>query len=327
MKQRLCAGLLASLITLLPGQFATAQGAKSVAGVKVSKDFDLQGHRGARGLLPENTLAGFTRALKIGVTTLELDLGITKDGVVVIHHDAYLNPGMTRNSNGEWVKDKSSLLGELDYAELSTFDVGEINPDSSYAKRFPFQKSAGFQKIPKLSDLFELVAASGNTNVRFNIETKLAPGQDSKTVSPERFVSLMLEVIKAHKMQTRVAIQSFDWRTLQLVQKQAPGIPTVYLTAQQRWLDNIGVGQAGTTGWTAGFDVDDHNGSVPELVKAAGGKVWSPYHRELTEKLVSEAHELGLKVIPWTVNNPKDVRKIIAMDVDGLITDYPNLYE
>ena len=162
-------------------------------------------------------------------------------------------------------------------------------------------------------------------DVQFNIETKINPQTPDATVTPDAFVEALLTVINKHGMSDRVTIQSFDWRTLQLVQKQAPDIPTVYLTAQQKWLDNIAIGQTGTSGWTAGFDVDDYAGSIPKMVKSAGGRVWSPFYREVTPELVKEAHQEGLKVIPWTVNDPDDFKRLIKMGVDGIITDYPDM--
>ncbi|WP_085910076.1 glycerophosphodiester phosphodiesterase [Kiloniella majae] len=291
----------------------------------VKENFDLQGHRGARGVAPENTLAGFSKALELGVTTLELDTGVTKDGIVVIHHDAYLNPNIARDSDGKWVQDKFLVLKTMNYDELAQFNVGELKPGTKYAERFSQQKSEEFQAIPKLADLFDLVQKSGNGVVRFNIETKINPTSPRATVGPDDFAKALLAVIEQHNMQDRVSIQSFDWRTLQIVQKEAPEIPTVYLTAQQKWLDNIATGQDRTSGWTAGFDVDDYKGSIPKMVKSAGGSVWSPFYRELTPELLSEAHQEGLKVIPWTVNDPEDFTRLIKMGVDGIITDYPDL--
>ncbi|WP_120495428.1 glycerophosphodiester phosphodiesterase [Kiloniella sp. EL199] len=320
---------LGAVVLCFMSGFGQVAGAETVSlnllDLGAKENFDLQGHRGARGLAPENTLAGFSKALEFGVTTLELDTGVTKDGVVVIHHDAYLNPNITRDSGGKWVEDKFLVLMTMNYDQIAQFNVGKLRPGTKYAERFSRQQSEEFQVIPKLADLFELVKKSDNETVRFNIETKINPELPRATVGPDDFAKALLTVIEQYNMQDRVSIQSFDWRTLQIVQKEASDIPTVYLTAQQKWLDNIAMGQDGTSGWTADFDIDDYEGSVPKMVKSAGGSVWSPFYRELTSELLNEAHEQGLKVIPWTVNNREDFALLVKMGVDGIITDYPNL--
>jgi glycerophosphoryl diester phosphodiesterase len=281
--------------------------------------FDLQGHRGARGLAPENTLPAFERALEIGVTTLELDIGVTADGIVVIHHDPHLNPAITRDPGGQWLAgSKGPLIKSLTLAQLQAYDVGRINPEAPYAKTFITQQARDGTRVPTLASLFERVKALGAREVRFNIETKLNPAQPDDTVSAEAMTRALLKVIQDAGMTQRVTIQSFDWRTLQLVQQMAAAIPCVYLTVQTANNDNV---RDGT--WTAGLKIGDH-ASVPKLVKAAGGAVWSPNGGALTEALVKEAQALALKVIPWTINNPADMERLIAWGVDGIITDYPD---
>ncbi len=281
--------------------------------------FDLQGHRGTRGLEPENTLPAFERALRIGVTTLELDIGITADGAVVISHDPYLNPTITRDATGKWLAGtQGPLIRSLTLTQLQTYDIGRINPDTPYARSLGTQQPRDGTHMPTLASLFQRVNDLDAKDVRFNIETKLNPGQPDDTVGPEAMTRVLLQVIDAAGMARRVAIQSFDWRTLQLVQRLAPDIPTVYLTVQTANSDNV---RDGT--WTAGWKIADH-GSVPRLVKAAGGAAWSPNAGAVTEALVREAQALGLKVIPWTVNNPADMERMVGWGVDGLITDYPD---
>jgi glycerophosphoryl diester phosphodiesterase len=279
--------------------------------------FDLQGHRGARGLAPENTLAAFRRALTEGVSTLELDIGLTRDGVVVIHHDEALNPAFARNPDGTWIG-QPLLLRELDLAQLRRFDVGRMRPGTDYASRHPEQRAADGQAVPTLAELFAMVEAAGARDVRFNIETKLSPLKPERTAGPDAMVAALLEVVAAHRMQGRVTVQSFDWRTLALVQARAPAIPTIYLTARQSWLDNI------DPRWNAGMLLKEH-GSVPRMIKAAGGAAWSPYHGDLDKSALAEAHSLGLKVVPWTVNLPAGMERLVDLGVDGLITDRPDL--
>ena len=280
--------------------------------------FDLQGHRGARGLAPENTLPAFERALALGVTTLELDVGVTADGGVVVAHDPYLNPAITRDATGEWLAGpRGPLLRSLTFAQLQAYDVGRLRAGTGYASTFATQVPRDGTRVPTLAAVFDLVKAR-KADVRFNIETKAFPSRPEDTVAPEVMTQALLAVIQQAGMQSRVAIQSFDWRTLQLVQKLAPAIPTVYLTTQSATNDN-----SADPAWTAGLRIAEH-GSVPRMVKAAGGAVWSPNGPAVTEALVKEAQALGLKVVPWTINNPADMERLIAWGVDGLITDYPD---
>ncbi len=286
--------------------------------------FDLQGHRGARGLAPENTLPAFERALALGVTTLELDIAITRDGVPVIHHDTTLNPDTTRNASGQWLAQRGPAIHALTWAQLQAYDVGRLKPDSDYGRRYPEQQALDGARIPRLADLFDLVKRSGNDQVRFAIETKLTPDKPEETPAPEAFAQAVVGEIRKAGMARRSQILSFDWRTLQIVQRIAPEIPTVYLSAQQRWLDNIGADRAEGSRWTAGFQLRDH-GSIPRMIKAAGGAYWSVYFGDLDAQKVKEAQSLGLKVLAWTVNDPAIMARVLGYGVDGLVTDRPDL--
>ncbi|HEX5092203.1 MAG TPA: glycerophosphodiester phosphodiesterase [Burkholderiales bacterium] len=262
--------------------------------------FDLQGHRGARGMAPENTLAAFATALTVGVDTLELDVGVTRDGVVVVCHDRRLNPDVARGPDGRWIEPPGPLLHSLSYEELSRYDVGRLRPGSDYAARLPDQQPADGARIPRLADVFALVRKSGNSHVRFNIETKLSPSAPEDTLAPEPFAQALIAAIRAAGMQARSSVQSFDWRTLSVVEREAPEIPTVYLTGRRRVA-----------------------GSAPVAVHAAGGRIWSPDYETLDSQALVEARQLDLKVIPWTVNEPAYIERFLDLGVDGLITDYP----
>ena len=290
--------------------------------------FDLQGHRGARGLAPENTLPAFARALELGVRTLELDTGITRDGVVVVSHNRALDPDITRGPDGAWIASHAPVIHEVDYAELVRYDVGRLKPGTDYAAQFPAQAAVDGARIPRLAEVFALADRVGGRRVRFNIETKISPLAPSQTLPPEEFTRAVVDEIRRAGMASRSSLQSFDWRTLQIAQKIAPEIETVYLTSQQKWGDNVCAGappECAPSPWTAGFQLKDH-GSVPRMVKAAGGRVWSPYFRDIDAALVKEAHALGLRVIVWTVNDPAEMKRMLELGVDGLITDRPDLY-
>jgi glycerophosphoryl diester phosphodiesterase len=290
----------------------------------VAHALDIQGHRGARGLAPENTLPAFARALAIGVTTLELDCAITRDGVVVVSHDPAFNPDIARGPDGKWLQKTGPAIWSLDFQGTQRYDVGRINPASAYAKRWPEQRPVDGTRIPRLADLFALMRKSGNETVRFNIETKISPLEPDATTTPEDFARKLIAAIRAGGMEQRAVIQSFDWRTLQVVQKEAPAIPTVFLTVEKGFMDGIQRDKPSSP-WTAGFHVSRYGGSIPRMVKAAGGAVWSPYYAETTREQVKEAQALGLKVVVWTVNAPSDMRRLIEWGVDGIISDRPDL--
>ncbi len=255
---------------------------------------DLQGHRGARGLAPENTLPGFERALAIGVDTLELDVGVTRDGVVVIHHDRRLNPDVARGPDGKWVSAPAPTIYSLSYEELQRYDVGRIRPDSEYARRFPRQKPIDGTRIPKLADLF----ARAGSAVKFNIETKLVAEAPGETLAPEPFARALLAEVRKAGVAARTIIQSFDWRTLKVVEREAPEIQTAYLTSGKS--------------------------SDPAKLPAARGRVWSPNFQDLNGERIAAARSAGLKIVAWTVNEPADIRRVLDMKLDGIISDYPD---
>ena len=285
--------------------------------------FDLEAHRGGRALLPENTLPAFAHSLTMGVDTLELDVGVTADGEVIVSHERGLNPDLARRPDGAYIAPPGTPFVKLRLDEVRTYDVGQIRPDSAYARHFPDQRAIPGTRIPTLKELFALVRQSGNGCVRFNIETKIDPNHPDESPDPQTFVALLLGLIDAEGFTGRVMIQSFDWRTLQLVQQRAPRIPTVYLTLQRGSAPTIALDKP--TKWTAGFNPANHGGSVPRTIKAAGGAIWSPYFGDITAALVTEAHGLGLRVVVWTVNKPADMARMIEIGVDGIISDRPDL--
>jgi glycerophosphoryl diester phosphodiesterase len=274
----------------------TAAGLALMCAMASSQALDVQGHRGARGLAPENTLQGFALALKLGVTTLEFDTGVTRDGVVVIHHDRRLNPDIARGPDGKWVAARGPLIRDLSYAELQRYDVGRIRPGSEYAAKFPDQRPADGARIPALSALFDLARPA--TEIKFNIETKVSPEAPDETLAPKPFARALVAEIRKAGVAARSTIQSFDWRTLAVVEREAPEIARVYLTSGEN--------------------------SVPKKVQRAGGRIWSPDFRDLTREKTAAAKALGLKIVVWTVNDPADIARMLELEVDGIISDYPD---
>lgn len=288
---------------------------------------DLQGHRGARGLAPENTLAAFRTALAIGVTTLEADLALTADDVLVLSHEPNLNPALARTADGRWLARDGPPIRSLRATELRVYDVGRLDPAHPYAKTWPQQAPADGERVPTLAQLFVVARdarSPGGRPVRFNLETKLTPANVVPTATAEEFAGALAREIAAAGMEDRVTVQSFDWRSLRALQRIAPAVRTVCLTIESNGMNTVHEDASGASPWHAGMRRADYGGSLPRTVHAAGCAGWSPFWRNLTAEAVAEARGLGLAVIPWTVNEPGDIERMLDLGVDGLITDYPD---
>jgi glycerophosphoryl diester phosphodiesterase len=276
----------------------------------MTREIDLQGHRGARGLFPENTLFGFSGALAIGVMTLELDVALTADGVVVVSHDPRLNPDQTRTDDGAWLQQPGPSISSMRWEELAAYDVGRLRPGSEYAAQFPDQVPHDGAHIPRLADVLRLDAS-----VAINIELKSSPAADS--VAGVVLADAVVAVADAEGATARIIVQSFDWRGPRRLRQARPDIRLAWLTRSDILPE--------ARSWWDGPHPSDYGGSVPRAVAAEGGPIWTPLYSDLTEDSVAEAHALGLSVIPWTVNQPSDMRRLLTWNVDGLITDRPDL--
>ena len=269
--------------------------------------FDVQGHRGSRGLMPENTIPAMYKALDLGVTTLEMDAVVTKDKQVVVSHEPFFNHEITTRPDGHGVtvaEEKSLNIYQMDFAEVRKFDVGsKVNP------RFPRQQKMVVSK-PRLADLIDSVEAyyksKGLNPPAYNIETKTSQLTDGIFHPvPAEFCELLLSVIQSKGIQNRVTIQSFDFRTLQYIHEHYPEYKTAMLIEDfdKRGLDS----QVKDLGFTP--------------------TIYSPAYALLNDSLVERCHQLKMKVIPWTVNDKTSIDQLRTMGVDGIITDYPDLFK
>jgi glycerophosphoryl diester phosphodiesterase len=273
---------------------------------------DLQGHRGARGLFPENTMEGFAATLAVGVDAFELDVAITADGVPVVSHDAALNPDIARGSDGAWLPGAGPLIRSLRADELQAYDVGRLRPGSDYARQFPDQIPCDGARIPRLAEVLAI-----DPLVRFTIELKTYPDHPDWTVRAEAMAEAVLAVVDAAGGAGRVILESFDWRGPRYLRLRRPGLKLAWLTSPQT------VGDAAC--WWGGPTPADFGGSVPRAVSAEGGQIWAPQFATLSAASIEEAHGLGLEVLPWTVNAADDMRRLLRAGVDGLITDRPDI--
>lgn len=272
--------------------------------------FDLQGHRFARGLFPENTLEGLASACRLGLTSFEIDIAITRDGVPVVHHDPALNSNIARRG-GDWLDGTGPLIRDLTLAELTDYDVGRLRPGSAYAATYASQSPHDGSRIPTLDAVLRFLPG-----IRFNIELKLMPAHPDWTVAPEEMVERTLHVVDRADAAGRVTIQSFDWRAPRHVRRLRPEFACGWLT------------EASTVSaaplWRGLPHAATRMESVPDAIVAEGGGTWTPHHGDLTLDLLTQAQERGLCVIPWTVNAAPDMRRLMAWGVDGLITDWPD---
>ena len=295
----------------------------------IAGDLNVIGHRGSAGLLPENTLAGFKKAIELGVDTIELDIQLTSDNEAVVSHDSRLNPAITRDSKGKWIKERH-LIKELTLSEVQYYDVGKLNRWKGYAKRYPNQKPAEGERIPTLRDVIQLVKKTSNTMNLF-IELKFYPLKAEETKSREEISNVVTKIIKDENITEKVTVISFDWKILMYFQKIMPEVPTGYVTITKDDRDTIQKNKPGASPWMNGIDIDEFN-SIPEAVKSAGGTYWDTnfYHaighkKNITSAIVEKAHAIGIKVIVWTPDSKSDMEKIIKTGVDGITTNRPDI--
>ncbi|HET7884217.1 MAG TPA: glycerophosphodiester phosphodiesterase [Acetobacteraceae bacterium] len=272
----------------------------------------LHGHRGARGLFPENTLEGFAGALAIGVDVLELDVALTADDVVVVTHDPRLNPDITRTSDGVWLCAPGPAIRTMTAAALARYDVGRVRPGSAYAFTYPEQVPHDGARIPTLRQVLKL-----GDQVDFNVELKSFPWQPGLAADAAAMADAVVALARNAGALDRLIVQSFDWRGPRQARRSHPELQVAWLTSRALL--------AGARTWWDGPHPTDFGGSVARAVAAEGGPTWGPDYLDLSEATVAEAHELGLRVVPWTVNRPDDMRRLISWGVDGLITDRPDI--
>jgi glycerophosphoryl diester phosphodiesterase len=280
------------------------------------RQVEIIGHRGARGLFPENTIEGFRACLELGVRAFELDVGMTADGMVVVSHDPALNPDITRDAAGNWLSGPGKLIRRLTFEELQSYDVGRIRPASRYRLLHRKQKGQDGARIPALRDVLSLSAET-----TFIIELKTDPTHPARSEHPSILADAVLSVVDAAGAAGRVILESFDWRGPTHVRRTRPEIRLAWLTRDETVRD--------ASLWWDGVTPSLFNNSVPEAVAAQasrrGGAIWAPSWETLTRAQIAEAHGLGLPVIPWTVNRGAAMRRLIRWGVDGLISDRPDI--
>ncbi len=269
------------------------------------EQFDIQGHRGCRGLMPENSLQGMTKAIDLGVTTLEMDAVITKDKKVILSHEPYMSSNICFDEKGKDIKkakEKSFNIYQMTYEEVQQFDcMSKLNTQYPQQKKFIGSKPLLEEVISEVEDY---VTEHQLPKIQYNIEIKSTyQTDDTFHPSPKEYAELLIDILKKERVLNRTIIQSFDFRALRAVYEIDPTIKTAQLTVNQL--------------------------SYKHNLQKLGFKptIYSPYHLLVTEKMIAYLHEQKIKIIPWTVNKAERMEKLYNMGVDGIITDYPNLLQ
>ncbi len=279
------------------------------------------GHRGARGLFPENSLIAFQAAIEHGCDAIEVDLCVTADNQLILHHDPILSPELVRNPDGTWINSEI-IIRQITAEEIKLFDVGQIRPNTEYAKRFPCQKAVNGTRIPLLEEFAALVRTQSDVFV-FNLELKNTPYQADISPPLDVYAGIVVEKLQSLDIVSQTLLQSFDWRLPLAVKTALPELKIGLLTNQQ--LDGNPLspvkGQAGL--WTHNLDLSNF-GSIPEMIHSTGAEVWSSNALDLCADDVNKAHDLDLEVCVWTVNTTQKMQKMINYRVDAITTDYPD---
>jgi glycerophosphoryl diester phosphodiesterase len=278
----------------------------------MTRQVEIVGHRGARGLFPENSVEGFRECLAMGLRWFELDVGLTSDGVVVVSHDLALNPVITRDAAGKWLNGRGPLLHHLTFDRLQSYDVGRIRAATQYRLLHRLQRGRDGVRIPTLEEVLRL-----SSEAHFIIELKTDPHHPDWTAAPAEMADAVLAVVDRNGASGRVVIESFDWRGPRHVRRVRPELPTAWLTRDETVRD--------AALWWDSITAADHANSVVAAVAAQGGQIWAPEWESVTRASVAEAHAFGLRVIPWTVNRRAAMRRMLILGVDGLITDRPDI--
>lgn len=300
---------------------------------KVNYDvFDLEAHRGGRDIRPENTLYSYAYAIELGATSIECDMQLTKDGQIVMSHNPILNSDITRDENGNYIENNKYDIRLMTVDELKKFDVGVMDPNcGEYYDLHGKTQFTYDAKIPTLEELMQLIQSYGDKNIVLNIETKSYPDPASagykNNADPKKFVEVFNNIVKNYDMEDRVVLQSFDWQTLIEMKKLNPNISTSALWQEQpswgRDSESLRRYEKKKSPWLGGLDIKDYQGNPVKAAHAIGADIISPYYTEISKQDVDEAHSLGMKVVPWTVNNEKDMNMLLDMGVDGIISDKP----
>jgi len=288
------------------------------------RQISLLGHRGARGLLAENTLPSLAKPFEYGADGIELDIQLSKDNKLVIYHDLRLKSNITRDPYGKWVRKPGQPVRSLTLNQLKQYKLGLINKKTAYGLLFRKQKRLPDQAIPTLAELVEHFDKENLNNALLNIEIKHSP--EETEICPRAFTIAKKVVDEIHRLKIadRCVVSCFNWAVIKSVRELDTGLKTGCLTMIDPNDDTISPVKGNTSLWNAGLDIRDYDQSVAAMVLEFGAEFWIPYYKNLTKQELDKAHINDLNVITWTVNHKQTMKKLMRWGVNGIISDYPN---
>lgn len=302
-------------------------------------------HRGGAGLWPENTMAAFRRAMEAGADGIELDVHLTKDGKLVVHHDESLKPAIARGPDGQWLTRPTPLLKALTFDELLAYDVGRLRPGAGYSARYPDQTGFDGERVPLLADVYNLVKEQAKPGFRLYVELKTALLDLAQSADPVALADAAVALTRQYRLERTVTFVSFDWRALDRAKEQAPDILNAFTTLPFFQIDPedasaardapgseddlIRKASASGAPWVAGFDWRGQKGAsfAERMLRAiASGPAdgWFSWHGDVTAETAALARELGLAVSCWTVDEEAEMRRLAALGVEAILTDRPD---
>lgn len=331
MKKIITVGVLA--VVLGAGFVGAVNPNQAEAKVNFAGKFDFEAHRGGRDARPENTLYAYAYAIELGATSIECDMQLTADGEIVMSHNPLLNHEITVDKHGNRIATGKYDIRKMTVEQIKQFNVAAMDKTTEYYRLHGrTQVNPDFAQIPTLEELFQLVQESGNEEIKLNIEAKSYPDPIQKlehenNADKVQFLNRFNELVKKYDMADRVILQSFDWEILKLEKTMNPNISLSALIEEEpSWgkeAESLRPFDKEKSPWLGGLDIKDFNGDAIKAAKAIGADMVSIYYCEINKNMVDEAHELGMKIIAWTVNSVSDMEMMYAMGVDGIISDKP----
>ncbi|MEG9860985.1 MAG: glycerophosphodiester phosphodiesterase family protein [Parvularculales bacterium] len=302
-------------------------------------------HRGGAGLKPENTLAAIETALEMEVDAIEVDVHLSADGVVVVHHNESLNPSIARGADGCWLLSPTPLIKNLTLSQLQRYDIGRLKPDSDYGAKFPHQESVGRVHIPTLDDVIETIYRLGRPSTQLFLELKTCLFDPARGADPKRLAAKAVERITHHNMIARTRLLSFNWIALLEARRLLPEIPNFFLTVPFALIDSarynapdgpyerMGLARTRPAPWAAGFNWQDSKETgigarmahtVARARDQGQADGWALWRGDLSPEIAAYACALGINLACWTVNETNDMTSAITHGVTAIITDRPD---